>query len=1261
MFSDSIRVRAINIKKLHRYTDWIISGQLDMFTFKKQILKKSFVRMVHYKLTDFSFFGKNDKHIPSVDEMQESRNSAKDLFQQQYDNEIVYDIFKKYKITGFYYLALFLKLKIFINNDSQSEPLEMELNYDDNSYSNLINYISENCQCDPALIKVFVNNKNLDEVDQALDMKKYKEIGLIAYTFPIKVQFNYLGHKDNILLKYNQPLKSYISEIQKYGFKFQSEQIVFTHNGLNIPEDQPIHEILKESASPVIINIEDFQPNKINIYVPFDYKNVEFKFDFDENDTIKILLSKIQNYFGISDDVFLTNGGRPIESNTKVTSFTEVLHPLLIHSKHKIVFKRSFVINGNSKILEINPTKRISNIIKQIAEDNCIDPSLVQLSYDKKVLNPNLYINNYFVPRNESITVEIKEFTKFLKIVFVCEEYCKEFKVGFLPNMMIRSIKMSKGFHDIIHYKDRINVFFSIQRKGRFLILVENKTFNDYEIKEDETITIYARSYKIFKYKEEQFPIDCHKSFKKIESSLIKYFKLTTNKFFIDHQGRICINNEDIDQYPNGEIFEIKDKQNLTFIIDYEGQCKITIENNKKVRDLLEELKKKNTKIDIRKIQLFNELDKPVNSNAYLYSLFSGNEENYIYKIQAKNTELFSFIMSNGKIFNEYLYPLMKIKDVKKELKNRKKKVNEESYFIFRGRIIDDNDLLSSIINEDDEPISIEEEIPDQIMITLKLKDEEKPLCQIAMVKGSTAYELRYLAAQPIQVRDADQICLIANDNLLNDDDELIDEMEVIVDFDPNKNKQMNDETLYRTLCEFKKFNTSKFSTKLKEDQDFSISFNMKHLKVLDTIKETEKSLIYIVVDTKTKLLMCKKVLKVNNADFECFQKAFKECEILCSINHPSVCRALAADPSEPVKNESGENVTTLALYTEFLRYELKKCLSENKLDNTAKARIVCEIAHGFHCIHQKGLIHKNFNIENVMLNSKLQAKIIGFGHAYVYEYLANDYANGDIESLTKTMDKSQESMKYMSPELLSEGKIDYKTDVYSFGIVLYYIFYGSLSKITIGNKIDGKTIELPRPSPSMNQYCIDLIKKCTSFNPDDRPTFEEVLQSMKKNSFSFASDIDKTILTNRDHELLLLDSKCLSKRYDFSTILAAHECDNSTDDFSDDEDEDPFEKGNGTYEASADLPDTEYVFKFKEPNEEPFKLQLPKDVTVKDVKDKISERNNVAFEDITIFVGNQRLADFNILTALVIPKTVHYFTVKIVDLNVSIICYKIK
>lgn len=951
MSTNSIKVRAINIKKQTRYTDWMISGEpglkIDMFTYKGQIIKKAFVRKVHYKLTDFVFWEKNDKHIPSVEDIRESRGSAKDFFCPDNDLEVAYDFFKKYNIAQFYYLALFLKLKIIINNDSKIEPLEMELNYDDNSYSSLINYISEKCQCDPKLIKVFIKNEKLDEVDQNQDMKKYEETGLVAYTFPIEVQFNYLGHEKNLLLKYDRPLKSYISEIKKLKFNFKSQKLVFKHNNEVISDSLSIHQILRKCDRPVIIDIEDYQLNKIDVEVPFNGKNIKFKFDYDIDDTIEKLLTIIQNYFEAEDSFSITNNGKGVSPKSKVSKYAKESH-LLLNSKKKIVFKRTFMIRNEPKIMVINPNKRINNIIKQIAKENYTDPSIIQLSFNQEILSPDLYFSYFFIPPKQNIIVSIEDFKQHIRIK-VLDEGQKEFKIGYSPKMKISSIKNFKHFQDIIPSEFQNGTFFAVEKEKRFIILDENKTFETYEIKANDVITACKSNCHIFIYKNESYPLYIKMHINEIKSKIEEYYHLKPNKYFIANKGQLYNEElENMSKYPNGTIFEIKDVQKLHFSINYEGEYKMVMANNKQAKDLIQELKKKNDKVDPQKIQLFNEFDKPVNSDAYLFSSFSEDGESYIYKIQAKNLEQFSFISSGGKIFNEYLYPSLRIKDVKKELQNRNKKVNEQSYFICKGRILDDNDLLSSVSNEDDDPISIEQEKPEQITITLKLKDDEKPLSQIAMVKGSTAYDLRCLAAQPTQIKDLDQICLIANDNQLNDDDELIDDMEVIVDiFQAGQNEQAKDEVLYQTAKQLKK-------------------------------------------------------------------------------------------------------------------------------------------------------------------------------------YQASDHLS--------------------------------------------------------------KTIQVVEEAPN---------------------------QSMSS-SDSFLDDYE-------------------------------------------DEVEDPFEKGNGTYEASKDSPDTEYIFKFKEPNEELFKLQLPKDVTVKDVKDKISERNNVAFEDITIFVGNQRLADFNILTALVIPKTVHYFTVKIVDLKVSIICTRIK
>lgn len=80
---------------------------------------------------------------------------------------------------------------------------------------------------------------------------------------------------------------------------------------------------------------------------------------------------------------------------------------------------------------------------------------------------------------------------------------------------------------------------------------------------------------------------------------------------------------------------------------------------------------------------------------------------------------------------------------------------------------------------------------------------------------------------------------------------------------------------------------------------------------------------------------------------------------------------------------------------------------------------------------------------------------------------------------------------------------------------------------------------------------------------------------------------------------------------------------------------------------------------KFKEINGETYKLQPPKDATVKDAKDKICELNDISIEDFSIFMGNQRLADFNVLSELQIPNTVLYFSVGIIDLETSVTVFR--
>ena len=109
---------------------------------------------------------------------------------------------------------------------------------------------------------------------------------------------------------------------------------------------------------------------------------------------------------------------------------------------------------------------------------------------------------------------------------------------------------------------------------------------------------------------------------------------------------------------------------------------------------------------------------------------------------------------------------------------------------------------------------------------------------------------------------------------------------------------------------------------------------------------------------------------------------------------------------------------------------------------------------------------------------------------------------------------------------MLNEEEYDNKTDVYSFGIVIYFLFTGNLPKQSMKDKMKGKEINLPEKSSSISDFCIQLIKRCLSYDPKDRPSSEEILNDLRKNDYSLASSIDKSVVHQRDMELSLFEAK---------------------------------------------------------------------------------------------------------------------------------------
>ncbi|XP_078687820.1 fibroblast growth factor receptor-like [Branchiostoma floridae x Branchiostoma belcheri] len=191
-------------------------------------------------------------------------------------------------------------------------------------------------------------------------------------------------------------------------------------------------------------------------------------------------------------------------------------------------------------------------------------------------------------------------------------------------------------------------------------------------------------------------------------------------------------------------------------------------------------------------------------------------------------------------------------------------------------------------------------------------------------------------------------------------------------------------------------------------------------------------------------------------------------------------------------------------LVTEYMSYgDLKtfllKCRKLNErlqdsmydFDDMKIYQVARQIANGMTYISQAGYVHGDLAARNVLVGEDLVVKIADFGLTTdIYE---RGYQRQDAEQKIP--------LRWMAPErLMREGRYTSKSDVWSFGVVLYEI-------ATLGNvPYPGRELTLleelrtgyrePRP-PGLKQELYDMMLRCWQWEEDDRPEFEELYDEL--------------------------------------------------------------------------------------------------------------------------------------------------------------------
>lgn len=264
---------------------------------------------------------------------------------------------------------------------------------------------------------------------------------------------------------------------------------------------------------------------------------------------------------------------------------------------------------------------------------------------------------------------------------------------------------------------------------------------------------------------------------------------------------------------------------------------------------------------------------------------------------------------------------------------------------------------------------------------------------------------------------------------------------------------------------------------------------DLKNLKKLKKIGSSPTSEIFKVQDKKKKIYTLKVVNASTSGDngYARNREFMKNYEILneaCHQNIVTVYGICFGDATHPI-----------SLLLEYCPSTLENDVSS--LNKVQKVAVIYEVARTMKHVHSLNVIHRNLKPSNILLSAKKRVKLCDFG---VSSMIDND--NPDESRTCKPG-----TTEFMAPEVLS-GSTHYgqKIDVYAFGIVMFYILTGGkMPKITPQQIIEKQKAKIP---DTFNQLSKELVEKCFEFDPKNRPTFSEIVETIEKNYFKLIDGV---------------------------------------------------------------------------------------------------------------------------------------------------------